>query len=101
MKPIITVLSACVLALSAGSALAAVDAAKAEATAKASGCLMCHDVAKKKVGPSFKDAAGMLKKSGATTADKALAAIKGKDAHKSSKAKDDDIKSIAEWILTM
>lgn len=101
VKRIIAVFSACTLVLGASSALAAVDAAKAEATAKSAGCLTCHAVDKKKMGPSFKDASALLKKEGATTTDKAVAAIKSKAAHKSLKSKDDDIKAIADWILSM
>lgn len=86
------------LALASGIA-AAQDAKKGEAAAKESGCLVCHDVNKKKMGPAFKTAAADLKKAGATTPDKVIATIKSK--HTEVKAKEEDLKNIAAWLLTL
>ncbi len=77
---------------------AGLPAMASEALAKSNGCLMCHDMAKKKMGPAFKTSAAELKKAGAD-ADKVLAAIKAK--HKDLKANDADLKALASWILTL
>ncbi len=95
-----------------GAAMAAdaVDAAAAEALAKKSGCLMCHSVAAKKVGPAFKDVAAKYK--GNPDAEKALykhlttnpkVKIGGAEqAHDSLKTKNDaDIYNVIRWILTL
>ena len=84
------------LALASGVATA--DAKKGEKVAKEAGCLMCHDVAKKKIGPAFKERGAAFKKEGAD-ADKIVATIKSK--HSELKAKDEDLKDIAAWLLTM
>lgn len=97
MKKILTALAVTSALAFAGNA-AAQDAKKGEASAKESGCLTCHDVAKKKIGPSLKDVAAGLKKAGANV-DKTVAAIKAK--HADTKAKDDDLKHIAAWVLTL
>ncbi|MDH5244910.1 MAG: hypothetical protein OEW98_00560 [Betaproteobacteria bacterium] len=69
-----------------------------EALAKSSGCLTCHDVAKKKMGPSFKDVAAKYK--GKSDAD-VVAAVKASKSHASSKASDDDLKALGKWILSL
>jgi cytochrome c len=93
------------IALTLGTSLAvasgvagAQDAKKGQAEAKASGCLTCHDVAKKKIGPAYKTVAAEFKKSGAN-ADKVVADIKSK--HSDLKANDAQLKDIAAWILSM
>ena len=68
------------------------------AVAQKSGCMTCHAVDTKKMGPSFKDAAAKLK--GKSEAD-AVTAIKGSKAHGSVKASDDDLKTIAKWIQSL
>ena len=93
-----TTIAAAALAL--GSvAHAQVDAKKAEATAKELGCLACHAVGSKKVGPSFKEAA--KKYQGAP--DKLVADLKASKDHADAVkgAKDDDLKLVASWIGTL
>jgi cytochrome c len=68
------------------------------ALAQKSGCMTCHAVDTKKMGPSFKDAAAKLK--GKSDAD-VVAAIKGSKAHGSVKAPDDDLKALGKWIQAM
>lgn len=85
------------LALASGVA-AAQDAKKGEAAAKEAGCLKCHDVSKKKIGPAFKERAAAFKKEGAN-ADKIVATIKSK--HSDLSAKDDDLKNVAAWLLSL
>jgi cytochrome c len=72
----------------------------AQAEAKELGCLNCHAVDKKKVGPAYKDVG--VKYKGKTSGDVA-AAMKALPVHQSvlKKAKDDDLKHIMEWILTL
>ena len=79
---------------------AAVDAKAAEAAAKANGCLNCHEVDKKKVGPSYKDASAKLK--GKKVEDVATA-MRASPVHKSamSKVSDKDLKTILEWVLSL
>lgn len=60
MKLLFTLMAACGL-MAASIAHAEVDAAAAQAAVKESGCLTCHAVDKKKVGPSFKDVAKKYK----------------------------------------
>jgi cytochrome c len=68
--------------------------------AKSSGCLKCHDVEKKKMGPSFKDIAAAQKgKAGAEDAMTAKLAA-GKD-HPPVKAGEADLKAISKWILSL
>ncbi|MGE5338287.1 MAG: c-type cytochrome [Gemmatimonadota bacterium] len=93
------------IALAVGSSMAlasgvagAQDAKKGQAEAKESGCLTCHDVAKKKIGPAYKTVAAEMKKSGANV-DKLVADIKAK--HSDLKANDGQLKDIAAWILSM
>ena len=71
-----------------------------EALAKSSGCMTCHDVATKKMGPSYKDIAAKYK--GKADAEKTivanLTAAKGHPAVKSSEA---DTVTLVKWILAM
>lgn len=88
------------LAAVASIALAATGAANAqEALAKSDGCLNCHDVNTKKVGPSFKEVAAKYK--GKPDAEAMLVAkiTEGKG-HPATKAKPDDAKSLIKWVLS-
>ena len=78
----------------------AVDAARAMDEAKEHGCLKCHDVDKKKVGPSYKDISAKLK---GKKVDEGMAAMKAKPVHKSvlQKASDSSLKEIMEWVLSL
>lgn len=89
-----------VTGLALGSiAHAQVDAKKAEATAKELGCLACHAVGSKKVGPSFKESAKKYK--GAP--DKLVADLKASKDHADAVkgVKDDDLKLVASWIASL
>jgi cytochrome c len=71
-----------------------------EALAKSSGCLNCHDVATKKMGPAFKEVAAKYKGKAdaeATLVTK-LSTAKG---HPEVKAKGDDLKGIVKWVLSL
>ena len=84
-------------------ALAAAGAANAQdqsALAKSSGCLNCHAVDTKKMGPSFKSVAEKYK--GKADAEATLVAeITGAKGHPEVKAKPDDVKAIVKWVLAM
>ena len=82
----------------AALATAGLASAAGEDDAKKAGCLNCHAVDTKKVGPAFKDVAAKMK--GKSDAD-VVAAIKAAKPHASLKASDADLKSIAAWILTL
>jgi cytochrome c len=79
---------------------AAGTASAQEALAKSSGCLNCHDVATKKMGPAFKEVAAKYK--GKADAEamlvKKLSTAKG---HPEVKAKGDDLKGIVKWVLSL
>jgi cytochrome c len=81
--------------------LAAAGAASAqEALAKSSGCLNCHAVDTKKVGPAFKDVAAKYK--GKADAEATLTAeISGGKGHPAVKASPDDVKSLVKWVLSL
>ena len=83
------------LALAASGAAFAQDQS---ALAKSSGCLNCHAVDTKKMGPSFKDVAAKYK--GKADAEATLVAeISGAKGHPAVKASPDDIKSLVKWVL--
>jgi cytochrome c len=79
---------------------AAGTASAQEALAKSSGCMNCHDVATKKMGPAFKDVSAKYKgKAGAdATLVTMLSTAKG---HPEVKAKGDDLKGIVKWVLSL
>ena len=79
---------------------AAGTASAQEALAKSSGCMNCHDVATKKMGPAFKEVAAKYKgKAGAeATLVTMLSTAKG---HPEVKAKGDDLKGIVKWVLSL
>ena len=94
MKTIVVAAVAAAALLVAGMA----SAEDAAALAKKDGCLNCHAVDTKKVGPSFKDAAAKLK--GKSDAE-VVAAMKAVKPHASVKASDDDLKAIGKWIQSL
>ena len=64
------------------------------------GCLKCHDVDKKKVGPSYKDISAKLK---GKKVEEGMAAMKAKPVHKSvlGKTTDSSLKEILEWVMSL
>ena len=88
------------LAAVASIALAATGAANAqEALAKSDGCLNCHDVSTKKVGPSFKDVAAKYKGQADAKA-KLVDKISKGEGHPKTKASPDDAKNLVKWVLS-
>jgi cytochrome c len=107
MKRIVPLLAAAVAAALAANAHAA-DSKSAEALAQASGCLACHTVDKKLVGPSYKEIADRYRKDKGAEANlfkKVKEGGKGvwgdipmtPNAH----VKDQDVKTIVQWILSI
>jgi cytochrome c len=107
MKAFTAVLAAAIGLAFANGALAA-DPKAAEALAKNSGCLACHTVDKKLVGPSYKDIAAKYradKNAEAGLVKKVKAGGKGvwgdvpmpPNAH----VKDADIQTLVQWILSL
>jgi cytochrome c len=86
--------------VSIGLAAASGAASAQEALAKSGGCLTCHAVDTKKMGPSFKDIAAKYKgkADAASTLETKLASGKG---HPAVKTSADDTKSLVKWILAM
>ena len=82
------------------------DAGKA--LAQKSGCLACHSVDSKVVGPAFKDVSAKYKGKGAES--KLVAKVKAGGSGvwgpipmpaNSPQVKDEDIKTIVSWVLTL
>lgn len=91
------------------STTASMAATNAEALAQKSNCLMCHSVDKKILGPAYKDVAAKYK--GDKTAEaRLIQKVKagGSGAWgdmpmppNSPQVKDEDIKTLVQWILSL
>ena len=99
-----TVVIAAAAALVLGvSGVASADQALAQKNA----CMSCHGVDKKIVGPAFKDVAAKYKGKGAeaTLAKHVKEGVKGNWGQvpmpPNPQVKDDDIKKIVAWIMTL
>ncbi len=93
-------MKAVVIAAVVAAGLACAGTANAqEALAKSSGCMNCHDVATKKIGPAFKDIAAKYK--GKADAEKTLVTkLSSASGHPEVKAKGDDLTSLVKWVLS-
>lgn len=108
MKALLLAIAAAGSMLAAGQA-GAVDAVAAKALAQKSGCLACHTVEAKVLGPSYKDVAAKYK--GDKTAEAKLVEKVKKGGSgtwgpmpmpaNSPQVKDEDIKTIVQWILAL
>jgi cytochrome c len=107
MKSIVALFAAAAVAALAAPAQAA-DKSPGEALAQQSGCLACHTIDKKLVGPSYKEIADRYRKDKGAEANlfkKVKEGGKGTwgdipmtpNAH----VKDQDIKTIVQWILSI
>ena len=88
------------MALFQTATYAAPDKEWAMSEAKEHGCLNCHAVDKKKVGPAWQDVGAKYK--GKTAADLATS-VKGKPVHAAvmKKTSDKDLGLMTEWIMTL
>ncbi len=106
------IMKALLLAIAAAGSLlvaAQVNAADASALAQKSGCLACHSIDKKVLGPSYKDVAAKYK--GDKTAEaKLIAKVKAGGSGvwgpmpmpgMAAQVKDPDIKTLVQWILSL
>ena len=97
MKMIMMMVGLMTMAMIAAGTAVAQDQS---ALAKSSGCLNCHAVDAKKMGPSFKATAAKYK--GNADAEAMLVAkITAAKDHPEVKAKPDDVKALVKWILAM
>lgn len=78
--------------------MAAASANGGEELARGSGCLNCHAIDAKKIGPAYKDVAKKFK---GKSREDATAAMKAVPVHTSIKVSDKDLKEIVEWILKL
>lgn len=89
------------LLIMAAAGLIAAGAANAQSGAdvvKAKGCMNCHDVDKKKVGPSFRDIAAKHKDSKDATA-ALVAKLKEGKGHMKVAASDAELSSAVQYVL--
>jgi cytochrome c len=89
-----------IAAIASVAVMAAGAASASDELAKKNGCLNCHAVDSKKVGPSYKDIAAKYKGK-PEAADKIVGELKAGKGHPAVKASDDDIKALVKWILAM
>ena len=94
------------IAAAAVATVAFAGAAQAsEALAKDKGCLGCHAVDAKKMGPALKEVSAKLKGKADAEATivgvmKSGKATSGKS-HPVAKASDDEMKALAKWVLSL
>jgi len=92
MKKMLTIAAATLAFAASGAAYAQAD------LLKANGCMNCHDMSAKKVGPSFKDVAAKFK--GKADAEKMLVAqLKDGKGHPAIKASEADITTMVKFVL--
>ena len=108
MRKIAFVSLAASAALVAGTAHAALDNAAAEAMMKKDGCVACHAVDKKIIGPSYQEVA-VKYKGDAGAAAKLIKKVKEGGSGvwgqvpmpPNAATPDADIKNLVDWILTL
>lgn len=93
-------MKAILLILAAAGVLTArpVNAQSGADVVKAKGCLGCHEMDKKKVGPAFKDVAAKHKGNKAAAAE-LVAKLKEGKGHPKIAASDAEIKAAVEYVL--
>lgn len=87
------------VAIALGAAGSAVAAQSGADLMKEKGCLNCHEMDKKKVGPSFKDIAAKYKGSKDAEA-KLVAALKEGKGHMKVSASDAELKAAVQHVLS-
>jgi len=90
-------------ALVAAVGLSAAGVAQADANmdlAQKSGCLGCHAVDTKKMGPSYKDIAKKYKGKATAEAD-LVAKLKSGKGHPAVKSSEADTTTLVKWVLAM
>jgi len=87
-----------VLAVAGALAVGAAFAASAADVLKAKGCLNCHDMDKKKVGPAIKDVAAKYKGKAGAEGD-LVAKLKAGKPHPKVKASDAELEAAVKEML--
>jgi cytochrome c len=88
-------------AVLAAVGLSAAGVAQANADlAQKSGCMTCHSVDTKKMGPAFKDVAKKYKGQASAEAD-LVGKLKAGKGHPAVKASEDDTKALVKWVLAL
>lgn len=87
------------MAAVAGLLAGAVAAQAQDAALKAGGCMGCHDMDKKKVGPAYKDVAAKYKGKSEAPAMLAAKIKEGKGGHPKINKSDDEIKAAVAAAL--
>ena len=109
--PLVVAASLGTVAMVAAPGAGAADAAAAEALARQNRCLTCHAVDKKKVGPSFKEAAAKYKSDKDAVA-KLTTHVTGGGKMKGEGGKDEphpavktkkpeEVRNLVDWILSL
>jgi cytochrome c len=93
MKSMLIAVAGAALLIGTGLASAQED------LAKSSGCLNCHAVDTKKVGPSFKDIAAKYKGNAGAEA-KLTDEISNAKGHPKTQAKAEDVPKLVKWVLS-
>jgi cytochrome c len=89
-----------IAAVAVASVALAGAAQASEALAKEKGCLACHAIDKKKMGPSYKDVAAKFK--GKADAEAMLVTqLTTAKGHPKVKADEAEVKTLVKWILAM
>jgi cytochrome c len=96
MKSIVIALVAAASVAAAGLANAAGEAELAQK----SGCMNCHALDTKKIGPAFKDTAAKYKGKADAEA-KLVTALTTGTGHTKVKSSEDDTKTLVKWVLSM
>ena len=90
-----------IFAVLAAVGLSAAGVAQASADlAQKSGCMTCHAVDTKKMGPAFKDIAKKYKGQASAEAD-IVGKLKAGKGHPAVKTSDADTAALVKWILAM
>jgi cytochrome c len=99
MKKLLIAAAAVATVAFAGAAQASEDLAKSK------GCLACHAVDAKKMGPALKEISAKLK--GKADAEATIVGVlksgksTGGKTHPVAKASDDEMKALAKWVLSL
>lgn len=84
----------------AAGVMVAGSANASEAMAKADGCMTCHAVDTKKMGPAYKEVAKKYK-GDASAEGKLVEKLSTAKGHPAVKAKPEDVKVLVKWVLAM
>ena len=90
-----------IAALAVASVAFAGAAQADQAMAKEKGCLGCHDIEKKKMGPAFKDVSAKYKGDAGAQATLAAKVSEGKGHPKQTKASPEEANSLVKWVLNV